>query len=105
MLIQKVSQFGFRTDKLDFEAQYFHTSLLFCLLLVTEEKPRHNCNALEENCLSEKGVQVSLLFSFARVLQLESLRIFFSSQKVYSAAQSKLNREVIEKFKGGLLLA
>lgn len=47
----------------------------------------------------------SQLFSFAHVLQLMCLCIFFSSQKVYSAVQNKPSREAIDKFRGGLLLA
>lgn len=64
----------------------------------------HNFNVLEENCLSGKNIQVFSVVSFPRVVQLMHLCIFFSSQKVYSAAQNKLNREVIDKFRGGLLL-
>lgn len=105
MLIQKVSQFGFRTDKLHFGVQYFHSSLNFCLLLIIEEKLAHNFNVGGETVFLQRTRRFSLLFSFAHVVQLMCLSIFFSSQKVYSAAQNKLNREVIDKFKGGLLLA
>lgn len=52
-----------------------------------------------------EGTYFLYLFSFAHVVQLMHLYIFFSSQKVYCAAQNKLSREVIDKFRGGLLLA